>query len=64
MLCYHRDVPTGYKLAQLPVVRFNSIQAVGTGKEREDDSSDDECEFIIYPKGELFSKESQVIGEP
>jgi hypothetical protein len=54
-------VPIGFKHVQLPVVRFDPIQAVGTCKECEDD---DEREFIIYPEGELVSKESQAIGAP
>jgi hypothetical protein len=37
----------------LPVVRFDSVKAVGKGGDDEDD--EDLNEFTIYPEGEEFS---------
>jgi len=44
------DVPTGFKKMDLPVVKFDSVKAVGKEQEEEDASTDDDNEFIVHPE--------------
>eukprot|EP00579_Thalassiosira_antarctica_P012030 CAMPEP_0201922578 /NCGR_PEP_ID=MMETSP0903-20130614/10574_1 /ASSEMBLY_ACC=CAM_ASM_000552 /TAXON_ID=420261 /ORGANISM="Thalassiosira antarctica, Strain CCMP982" /LENGTH=778 /DNA_ID=CAMNT_0048459739 /DNA_START=65 /DNA_END=2401 /DNA_ORIENTATION=+ len=44
------DVPTGFKKMDLPVVKFDSVKAVGNDKEGDDDSMDEGNEFTIHPE--------------
>ena len=45
-------MPTGFKKLDLPVVKFDSVKAVGKEKEGDDDSMDEDNEFTIHPEGE------------
>ena len=49
-------MPTGFKKMDLPVVKFDSVKAVGNDKEGDDDSTDEGNEFTIHPEGELLSR--------
>ncbi|KAL7536983.1 hypothetical protein ACHAXR_007524 [Thalassiosira sp. AJA248-18] len=44
------DIPTGFKKMEFPVVKFDSVRAVGKEKEGDDDSTDDDNEFTIHPE--------------
>jgi len=45
------ELPTGFKKMDFPVVRFDSIRAVGKDSSIDgDDSSDDDNEFVIHPE--------------
>ncbi len=45
-------MPTGFKKMDLPVVRFDSVKAVGNSSDGDDEELN---EFTIYPEGEKFS---------
>jgi hypothetical protein len=45
------DVPTGFKKMDLPVVKFDSMKAVG--KEGGDESTDGCNEYTIHPEGTM-----------
>eukprot|EP00986_Skeletonema_menzelii_P000586 scaffold162_cov143-Skeletonema_menzelii.AAC.5 len=45
------ELPTGFKKMEFPVVRFDSIRAVGKDSATDGDgSSDDDNEFVIHPE--------------
>ena len=44
------ELPTGFKKLDLPVVRFDSIRAVGKDSATDGDGSDDDNEFVIHPE--------------
>ena len=50
------DVPAGFKKMDLPVVKFDSIKAVGNGGDGE--STEGNNEFIIHPEGEITTHSS------
>ncbi len=52
----HSDVPTGFKKMDLPVVKFDSMKAVG--KEGDGDSTEGNNEFTIHPEGKITTYSS------
>lgn len=52
----HSDLPTGFKKMDLPVVKFDSMKAVG--KEGDGDSTEGNNEFTIHPEGKITTYSS------
>jgi ATP-dependent DNA helicase PIF1 len=44
------EIPTGFKKLEFPVVRFDSIRAVGNSVDGDGSSNGDDNEFVIHPE--------------
>lgn len=55
------DVPTGFKKMELPVVKFDSMKAVGQECDGDSAEGNNDNEFIIHPEGEMLSCSSFVL---